>query len=97
MIRRNPGGIKGLCATRDSWAISTNNGDLVGWVDTLRALRRLFSALATFSTAAGLREQSLDPGTVDEIAGSAEDAQEEEVEEDAFWWLANARIETHCV
>jgi hypothetical protein len=41
------------------------------------------SLLRSGLRATGLREEGLDPGLVDEVEGTAENAREEEVEEDA--------------
>lgn len=68
--------------TGDGRAISANNGDLLGGVDLLGAGGRLLRALAALATAPLLGEEGGDPGVVDEVNGSAESAEEDEVEED---------------
>ena len=72
-----------LGTSGDSRAIGANNRDLVSRVDLLGSLRGSLSALAALAAPLLLREQSRDPGVVDEVAGSAEGGEEEEVEEDA--------------
>ena len=73
----------GLGTSRDSRAICADNRDLVGRVDLLGSLRGSLSALAALAAPLLLREQSSNPGVVDEVAGAAESGEEEEVEEDA--------------
>jgi hypothetical protein len=80
-----------LGTSGDSRAISANNRDLVGRVDLLSSLRRFLSALAALAAPLLLREQSRDPGVVDEVAGAAEGGEEEEVEEDAVEWVFSLR------
>jgi hypothetical protein len=72
-----------LSTSSDSRAIRANNRDLVGRVDLLSSLRGSLSALAALAAPLLLREQSRNPGVVDEVAGAAESGEEEEVEEDA--------------
>ena len=72
-----------LGTSRDSRAICANNGDLISRVDLLGSLRGSLSALAALAAPLLLREQSSNPGVVDEVAGAAESGEEEEVEEDA--------------
>jgi hypothetical protein len=81
--RRNPALVIGLCAGGDSGAVGTNNSNLIGRVDLLGAERRLLRALATLAAALLLGEEGGDPGVVDEVGNSAEDAQNNEVQEDA--------------
>lgn len=83
MRRRDPALVVRLCARCDSRAISANDGDLVSGVDLLGALGRLLRALAALAAALLLGEEGGDPGVVDEVEGSAKDAEEHEVEEDA--------------
>lgn len=82
---RDPALIVGLSlsARGDGWAIGTDNADLVGGVDLLGALGGALCALATLATALLLREESSDPGAVDEVTGTGEDTSEDKVEEDA--------------
>lgn len=71
-------------ARRHGGAIASNDGDLVLRSDgLLRAARGTLGALAALAAAAGLREERLDPGLVDEVEGAGEGGEEEEVEEDA--------------
>jgi hypothetical protein len=79
----------GLGTGGDSRAISANNRDLVGRVDLLGSLGRSLSALAALAAPLLLREQSRDPGVVDEVASAAEGREEEEVEEDAVDWVVS--------
>jgi hypothetical protein len=72
-----------LGTSSDSRAICANNRDLVGRVDLLGSLRGSLGALAALAAPFLLREQSRDPGVVDEVTGAAEGGEEEEVEEDA--------------
>ena len=83
MSRRNPALIIRLCPTRDSWAIRTDNTDLISGINFLRTTRRSLGALAAFAATALLGEQSADPGAVDEVAGTGEGGEEEKVEEDS--------------
>lgn len=83
VVRRNPALVVGLRSGGDSRAISANNADLIGRVDLLGPSRRALGALTTLSATLLLREEGGDPGVVDEVAGSGEDAKEDEVEEDA--------------
>jgi hypothetical protein len=80
-----------LGARGDSRAIGTDNGDLLGGVDLLGALGRLLGALTTLAASLLLGEEGGDPGVVDEVDGSSEGAEEDEVEEDA-----GKRI-SHCL
>lgn len=72
-----------LGAGSDSRTISTNNSNLLSGVDLLGALGGLLSTLTTLATTLLLGEESSDPGVVDEVDGSSEGAEEDEVEEDA--------------
>ena len=93
MLGGNPALVEStsLGTSGDSRAISANNRDLVGRVDLLSSLRRFLSALAALAAPLLLREQSRDPGVVDEVAGAAEGGEEEEVEEDAVEWVFSLR------
>ena len=73
-----------MCAGSDSWAVSTNNRNLLAWVDRLRAATGTLRTLATLAATLLLWEESGDPGGVDEVASAAERAEEDEVEEDAI-------------
>jgi hypothetical protein len=86
-----------LGTSSDSRAICANNRDLVGRVDLLGSLRGSLSALAALTPPLLLREQSRDPGVVDEVAGAAEGGEEEEVEEDAVELLLVLRFQWECV
>jgi hypothetical protein len=81
----NPALVKStsLGTSGDSRAIGANNRDLVSRVDLLGSLRGSLGALAALAAPLLLREQSRDPGVVDEVAGATEGGEEEEVEEDA--------------
>lgn len=72
-----------LGARGDSRAISTNDSDLLGGIDLLGALGRLLGALTTLAAALLLGEEGGDPGVVDEVHGSSESTEEDEVEENA--------------
>ena len=72
-----------LGASRDSRAICANDRDLFSRVHLLAALGGSLSALAALAASLLLREQSSDPGVVDEVADATETGEEEEVEEDA--------------
>jgi hypothetical protein len=80
--RRDPALIVRLCAAGDSGAVSADNGNLVGRVDLLGAERRLLRALAALATTLLLGEEGGDPGVVDEVGDSAEDGENDEVQED---------------
>jgi hypothetical protein len=81
--RGDPALVVGLCAGRDSGAIGTDNSNLISGVDLLGAERRLLRALATLTAALLLGEEGGDPGVVDEVGDSAEDAENNEVQENA--------------
>jgi hypothetical protein len=83
-----------LGTSSDSRAICANNRDLVGRVDLLGSLGRSLSALAALAAPLLLREQSRDPGVVDEVAGAAEGGEEEEVEEDAVVVIVSLALST---
>lgn len=70
-----------FCTCCHSWAISTDDRDLLCRVDFLRAASRPLCALTTFASTTLLREQSGDPCLVDEEDGSAEGCCQEEVKE----------------
>ena len=79
----DPALIVGLGTGGDSRAVSADDGNLVGRVDLLGSTGRLLGALAALATALLLGEEGGDPGVVDEVDGSSEGAQEDDVEEDA--------------
>lgn len=83
MRSRDPALVVGLGTRSDSGAVSANNSDLVGWVDLLRSARRALGTFAAFAAALLLGEERSDPGVVDEVDGSAENAEEDEVKENA--------------
>jgi hypothetical protein len=83
-----------LGTSSDSRAICANNRDLVGRVDLLGSLRGSLGALAALAAPLLLREQSRDPGVVDEVAGAAEGGEEEEVEEDAVVVIVSLALST---
>lgn len=75
MVRGNPALVKVLLAARGSTSrLRTRQG--LGNLD----LPGLLGSLGLLSS---LGEESLDPGLVNEVEGSAEDTGKEEVEEDA--------------
>jgi hypothetical protein len=82
--RGDPALVVGLCAGSNSGAIGTHNGNLVSGVDLLGAEGRLLRALASLAAALLLGEESGDPGVVDEVGDPAEDAENNEVQEDAI-------------
>lgn len=82
MASWDPALIVRLCATGDSWSVSTNNADLVGWVDFLRLSGRALGPLAAFAAATLLGKECRDPGVVDEVAGASKSGSEDQVEED---------------
>ncbi len=83
MSRGDPALIICLGPTRDSWAIRTDDTDLVSGINFLGATRRSLGALAAFAATALLGEESADPGAVDEVASTGEGGEEEKVEEDS--------------
>jgi hypothetical protein len=85
--RRDPALIVRLCAAGDSGAVSADNGNLVGRVDLLGAERRLLRALAALAATLLLGEEGGDPGVVDEVRDSAEDGENDEVQEDTVGWM----------
>lgn len=67
----------------NSRPISTNNRNLIlGRNSLLGSLGRALSTLTTLSSALGLREESLDPGLVNEVERAEESGEEGEVQED---------------
>ena len=79
----------GLSTSSNSWSICANDRDLVLRSHSLlRATGRTLGTLTTLSAALGLWEEGLDPGLVDEVEGSGEGCEEEEVQEDAANALA---------
>lgn len=75
MVRGNPALVKVLLAARGGTGrLGTRQG--LGNLDLLDLLRGL-------GLLNSLGEESLDPGLVDEVEGSAKDTGQEEVEEDA--------------
>jgi hypothetical protein len=85
--RRDPALIVRLCAAGDSGAVSADNGNLIGRVDLLGAERRLLRALAALAATLLLGEEGGDPGVVDEVRDSAEDGENDEVQEDTVGWM----------
>ena len=70
--------------TGHSWSVSANNRILLLGVQCLLGTSRgTLGALAALSAALQLWEECLDPGLVDEVDGSYESGEEEEVKEDA--------------
>lgn len=84
MRRRDPALIVGLSARGHSWAILADDGSLISRVDSLGTAGRLLRALSALATASLLREQSGDPGDVDEVASPAKACGQEQVEKDAM-------------
>jgi hypothetical protein len=66
-----------------SRAVGTHNSSLISRVDLLGATRGFLSTLTALATATLLGEEGGEPGVVDEVDGSGECAQENEVKEDA--------------
>ena len=83
MLRRDPALIVGLGPASDGRSIGTNNRNLFGGIDNLGAAGRFLRALTTLAAAPLLGKERRDPGVVDEVDGSSEDTEEDEVEEDA--------------
>ena len=84
MSGRDPRFVVGRAAGGDGGAVSANYSGLFGGCDLLGgASGGAFGALAAETAALLLGEEGGDPGGVDEVAGSAEDTGEDEVEEDA--------------
>ena len=81
MVGWDPAFVISFGARGNRRSISTNNRNLISRVDFLRLARGALSPLATFTTTALLGEKRGNPGAVDEIAGSEEGGQEEEVQE----------------
>jgi len=88
MMIRNPALIirlLRLSTSRNSRSISPNDRDLIlGRNGSFGTSGRTLSALATFSSAFGLWEEGCDPGLVDEIEGTSEGGEEEEVKENTI-------------
>lgn len=79
----------GQSSSGNGWAISSNNGNLVFDINgRLGALRRSLGALSSLSATAGLWEQRLDPGLVNEVESTNETSEKEEIEEDTVTLLA---------
>lgn len=73
MVGRYPGLVVSLCARGNSWAVGTNDADLVGRIDLLSTLRGSLCALTTLTTALLLGEEGGEPGIVDEVDSATED------------------------
>lgn len=68
----------------NSRSIRSNDRNLIFRINSfLSAQGGTLRALSAFASAFGLWEEGLDPGFVDEVEGSAESSEENEVEEDA--------------
>lgn len=75
----------GRYATRRHGAIRQILGASSSWCTWCRTL----GAVATLSSAAlRLREEGLDPGLVDEVDGSSESGQKDEIQEESNRYLA---------
>ena len=81
MSRRNPTLIVGFCTRCHSWTISSNDRDLIRRVDLLRLTRRFLGPFAAFAAASLLWEKCSDPRAVDEVTGTTEGSEQEEVQE----------------
>ena len=81
MPRRDPTLIIRLGTTRDSRSIRAHNTDLIRGIDFLISLCGCAGPRSVFALLLLRGEERGDPGVVDEEAGSAEEGEEEEVEE----------------
>jgi hypothetical protein len=79
---RDPALVVRLRTRGNRRAVGTNNGNLVRGIDLLGATGGPLSALAALAATLLLREESGDPGVVDEVDGSAESAEDDQIEED---------------
>lgn len=75
--------ISSLTPTRDGRSISSHNTDLIIRIHLLSPRSGFARAGSVFAATFVLGEEGRDPGVVDEIDCSREEAEEEEVEEDA--------------
>lgn len=74
----------GRYATCHRGAISTSQHLILGANSTRGTWCRTLSAVATLASAAlCLREEGLDPGLVDEVDGSSENGEEDEIQEES--------------
>lgn len=70
-----------LSARGNSRAISANNRNLLGRVDLFGALRGLLGTFAALTTTLLLGEEGGDPSVVDEVGGSSEGTEEDNIQE----------------
>lgn len=82
MLRRDPARVVALGARGNSRSISAENSSLVLGVNGFAATGGALGALAALAAALLLGKEGGDPGVVDEVDGSGEGAEEDEVEED---------------
>jgi hypothetical protein len=87
----DPALIVSLGSRGNSRTISAQDGDLISGVDLLAATGRALGALAALAAALLLREEGSDPGVVDEVDGSGEDAGEDCVQEKTTSMLAQSK------
>lgn len=77
VVRRNPALVIRLGAAGDRGSVGPYNRDLVRRINFLRSERRLLGPFTSFSTTALLREESADPGAVDEVTGASKGSEED--------------------
>lgn len=81
MLGRDPALV--VLAGGNGGTIGTNHRNLLSRVDLLGTTGGLLRTLATLAATLLLREEGGDPGVVDEVNGAAENAEQNEIEEDA--------------
>lgn len=79
MMLRNPALVIGLWASGHSWPISAQYRYLITRIDVFQSARGFLGSFASFSTPPLLREESTDPGTIDEVTGTSKYYQENEI------------------
>ena len=83
MVGRDPALIVSLGTRSHSRSIGTQDRDLVIGINVLRRAARLLGSLTALAAALLLREQCRDPRAIDEVDGTHEAGEEEEIQEDA--------------
>lgn len=83
MLGRDPALIISLGTRGDSRAISANDSNLLRGIDLLASTRGALSALAAFAATLLLGEEGSNPGIVDEVKGTGENSEENDIQKDA--------------
>ena len=71
MSSGNPALIVSFSTRSNSWPISSNDRDLICWIDILGLARRFLGSFGALAAATLLWEQGGDPCAVDEVTSTA--------------------------